>query len=125
MTGFVLRIFADVHVPKTIVIALRDQGFEVRWALETDPTTTDADIQQQASVEGYIVLTEDRDFGELVVRQQLPSNGLVLFELHELSLGGKTTRIVEVISARGMALEGNVTVIEAGRVRTRKIVPSQ
>ena len=64
---------------------LRDSGHDVRWALETDRSTSDPNLLETATQEGRTLITYDSDFGELVhkFRAQAPY-GIVFFRLHNL-----------------------------------------
>ena len=52
-----------------------------------------------ANAEGRILLTEDRDFGELVVRQRLGVVGVVLLELDRLTNSTEADRVGDVVAS--------------------------
>jgi hypothetical protein len=67
--------------------------------------------------------TEDRDFGELVVPQQLAVRGVILLELDRLSNTAEADAVAEVVSTHTGKLLGNLVVIEPGRIRIRPLLP--
>ena len=86
-----------------------------------NPGASDSDVLATARRDGRILITEDRDFGELVVRQQLEVQGVVLLELDRLSNVAEADRVVAVVSTNRDKLSGNLLVIEPGRTRVRPL----
>ena len=68
-----------------------------------------------------MLITEDRDFGELIVRQRLGVCGIVLLELDRLSNIAEADRVASVVSANVDKLPGNLLVIEPAGVRLRPL----
>ena len=68
-----------------------------------------------------ILVTEDRDFGELVVRQRLGVDGVLLLELDRLSNAAEADRVAAVVAGNADKLAGNLVVIEPGRVHVRPL----
>ncbi len=63
-----MKVIADEGVDKPIVDALRMEGFDVLYILETNQGADDEFILSLANEEQRILLTQDKDFGELVYR---------------------------------------------------------
>ena len=77
-----MKFLADENFPGPTVRALRGAGFDVVWVLENSPGTPDEGVLILAAQENSILLTLDKDFGELVFRRRLPSGaGIVLFRI--------------------------------------------
>lgn len=116
-----MRFLADENVSRLVVERLRNAGFDVMAVGATQSGDTDSDVLQTAESEGRIVITEDRDFGELVVRQRLGVQGVILLELDRLSNAAEAALVVEIVSAQADKLSGNLFVIEPMRVRVRPL----
>lgn len=56
---------------------LRDQGVDAEWVGDADPTAPDEQVLARARDEDRILVTLDKDFGELVVVRGLPHAGIV------------------------------------------------
>ena len=69
-------ILADECLPRIVVARLRDLGFDVRYAAETDAQASDVDLLGIAHAETRIIVTEDFDFGELLIRRGLRAPGV-------------------------------------------------
>ena len=61
-----MKFLADECFDAGLVKVLRDDGHEVLYAVETLRGAIDDDVLTRAFSEGRILLTEDKDFGELV-----------------------------------------------------------
>jgi predicted nuclease of predicted toxin-antitoxin system len=89
---------------------------------ETLAGASDDQVLAMAVADQRILVTEDRDFGELVVRQRMAVGGVVLLELDPLSNDAAAARVTEVISAQADKLSASLVVVEPGRVRIRPLV---
>ena len=68
-----MNILADESVDQQIVEQLRRAGHQVIYIAETEPGISDTEVLGLASRKSSLLLTADRDFGELVFRQKLIS----------------------------------------------------
>jgi predicted nuclease of predicted toxin-antitoxin system len=116
-----MRFLADENVSRLVIERLRGRGFEVISIGDTRSGATDKDVLETANGQGCILITEDRDFGELVIRQRLSVLGLILLELDRLSNAAEADLVLEVVSLHGDKLLGNLVVIEPTRVRVRPL----
>ena len=95
-----MRILADENVPGPVVRALREAGRDVLWAKQTMPGARDREVLARAQAELRLVVTYDKDFGELAVRLGLSAeNGVVL-----VRLGGPSPEIdnARVVSSHSL-----------------------
>ncbi|HKS96560.1 MAG TPA: DUF5615 family PIN-like protein [Terriglobia bacterium] len=116
-----MRFLADESVSRLVVERLRSSGFEVTSIAETQPGASDAQVLEAAASADSILITEDRDFGELVIRQRLPVSGIVLLELDRLSNEAEAGIVAEIVSSHSNKLPGNLVVVEPGRIRVRPL----
>jgi predicted nuclease of predicted toxin-antitoxin system len=116
-----MHFLADENVSLLVVEQLRAAGFEVATVGLTKPGASDAEVLAMATGQGYVLITEDRDFGELVIRQQVQVQGVVLLELDRLSNAAEAGRVAAVVSANMDKLPGSLCVIEPARVRMRPL----
>jgi predicted nuclease of predicted toxin-antitoxin system len=116
-----MRFLADENVSRLVIERLRADGFEVISMSETRSGASDKDVLQAADAEGCILITEDRDFGELIIRQRLGVRGMILLELDRLSNVAEVDAVAEVVSNHADKLVGSLVVIEPGRIRVRPL----
>jgi predicted nuclease of predicted toxin-antitoxin system len=74
-----------------------------------------------AQRENRILLTEDKDFGELIFRRFRSVPGLVLMRIEPEYASGKWARLTAVVQRYGAGLAGRYTVVEMGRIRSRPL----
>ena len=72
------KLLADENVPLKAVEALRRKGVDVVSVIELSPGLKDREVLDLANREGRIIVTFDKDFGELVVRERARVKGLIL-----------------------------------------------
>lgn len=78
MTALVHPLLTDENVHPDVILALREQGKDVRTALEEGlGGRADVDILRRAYASGRVVLTHDADFGTLAVRDREPFTGII------------------------------------------------
>ena len=116
-----MRFLADENVSHRVIARLRAGGFEVISIDETRSGAPDKAVLEMANTEGCILITEDRDFGELVIRQRLSVRGVMLLELDRLSNAAEADAVAAFVSAHADKISGNLVVIEPGRIRLRPL----
>ena len=72
-----MKFVADESVDYQIVSRLREDGHEVLYIAETQSGASDDSVLTQANLQQAVLLTSDKDFGDLVFRQNLVSSGIV------------------------------------------------
>ncbi|MDE0469368.1 MAG: DUF5615 family PIN-like protein [Candidatus Poribacteria bacterium] len=115
-----MNLLADESIGKSIVRELRQNGHNVLYIAEFAPSIDDEAVLHQANLNRALLLTEDKDFGELVFRQRLVHMGVVLVRLSGLSLPAKATSISTVLANHEDELLEAFSVISPGRVRIRQ-----
>jgi predicted nuclease of predicted toxin-antitoxin system len=73
-----MRWLADECAAAPLVAALRENGHDVVYIAEVAPRASDAEVLRLARDEARLLLTDDKDFGDLVFRQNWPVAGVVL-----------------------------------------------
>lgn len=115
-----MKCLADEGVDRMIVDKLREAGYEVLYIAEMDPGISDQVVLEKAQESGVLLVTCDKDFGELVFRQGLYAKGVVLLRLAGLSQSVKAEIVVNVFTQHGSEMEQAFSVISPGMVRIRR-----
>lgn len=116
-----MRLLADECCDALLVDGLRSDGHEVLYVKETDPGATDDTVLQLAVDQQRVLLTEDKDFGELVVRLQLPAYGIVLLRIDPADSGAKLARLRHLLLHHAQRLPGSFVVLGEKRARFRSL----
>ena len=115
-----MNLLADEGVDGPIVERLRQDGHVVLYVAEMEPGISDQEILQRANAQMSMLVTADKDFGEMIFRQgQLNAGGVVLLRLAGLSAEKKADIVSSVFQDHETALLQAFSVISPGQVRIR------
>lgn len=76
-----MKLLADESVDWPIIARVRANGHNVVSIAEDAPGVADDGVLARAYSEARILITSDKDFGELVYRQHQPHAGVLLLRL--------------------------------------------
>jgi predicted nuclease of predicted toxin-antitoxin system len=114
-----MKFLADENVPRKIVEWLRGRGDDVLYAAERLPGQPDSALLHKAESDGRRIISSDKDFGELVFRDGMSTQGVVLMRIGELELDDRLRRLEQVWSEVESSPRGSFVVITPQRVRIR------
>lgn len=100
---------------------LRQDGHVVLYVAEMEPGIDDAIVLDQANKQNAILLTADKDFGELVFRLNRIYAGVVLLRLAGLSMEMKSDIVSTALSSHAAEIEGAFSGVSPGSVRVRRM----
>jgi predicted nuclease of predicted toxin-antitoxin system len=112
---------ADASVDHPITIHLRSAGHVVHAVKEIAPRLTDEAVLALANRHDAVLITADKDFGEMVVRARRSTAGVVLLRLAGLRTLTKAEIVVGRISDLADGLRGTFTVIGPSTIRMRPL----
>ena len=115
-----MRFLADEGVDGAIIGSIRGDGHDVRWMAEELVGASDDIILEAAVQDARVLITEDKDFGELVYRQRLHHRGVVLVRVDGISNDKKGWIVARAIREHEIELLGAFTVIQHGTIRIRR-----
>ena len=116
-----MRLLANENIPGDAVTALRAAGHDVAWVRSDAPGSSDRDVLARAIGESRVLLTFDKDFGELAWREGLPAHcGVILLRLPMPAPAVAGRVIAEILAARD-DWPGHFAVVEPGRIRMRPL----
>jgi predicted nuclease of predicted toxin-antitoxin system len=116
-----VNLLADECCDALLVAGVRADGHDVVYMKEVAPGTDDDTVLRMAAGQQRILLTEDKDFGEMVVRLKLPAYGLVLFRTNPADSPAKLARLRHLLQHHGHRLPGSFTVLDRKKVRFRPL----
>lgn len=112
-----MRFLANENFPGEAVDALRARGHDVAWVRADSPGSPDQEVLRRATKEGRLLITFDKDFGELAFRTRPPMPpGIILFRIVPRSSSHVTQVAVAVLESRD-DWAGHFSVVEESRVR--------
>ena len=115
-----LKFVIDVGVGKSVEDFLVERGYKVTIIRSINPSLEDEKILNLAVKQGAIVVTMDKDFGELVYKSNKPHKGVLLLRLEDES-SAETVRVVRhILESFSDKIAGKFCVYQQGRFRIRK-----
>jgi predicted nuclease of predicted toxin-antitoxin system len=115
-----MMLLADESVDKPIVDRLRQDGHDIVYIAEVSPSVTDDQVLDEANPRDALLLTGDKDFGELVYRLGRVHAGIALIRLGGLPAALKAEIVAKVFQNHATEMPGAFSVISPGGVRIRK-----
>ena len=112
---------ADESCDFGVVRMLRSSGYDVKAIVELMPSASDLQVLREATREGRILLTEDKDFGEWIFAQGQAVSGVVLIRYPAYLRKQMIRSMLEVVTEHGTQLRNVYCVLAPGRARIRSL----
>ena len=117
-----MNLLADESVDRQIVDRLRQEGHAVSYVAEMEPGIPDSTVLALSNEGGSLLVTADKDFGELVFRQGRLTAGVILIRLAGLSPEAKAEIVSVEVRKHITELAGSFAVVSPNAVRIRRRV---
>lgn len=114
-----MRFIVDESTGYGIARYLQTQGHDVVIVAEIMPEADDMTILQHAFVEERIVVTNDKDFGELIFRRQEAHQGVILLRLQDEGGVNRVQVMTALMNQYSEQLPGRFVVVTEKKVRFR------
>jgi predicted nuclease of predicted toxin-antitoxin system len=114
-----MKFLADEGVDRLIVNGLRELGFDVYYVIEEVRSLDDDVLLEIALNESRILITRDKDFGELVFRLNKAHAGVILIRLEGYTTRERADTVCPLILQYQDQLPNAFTVIQKGIIRIR------
>jgi predicted nuclease of predicted toxin-antitoxin system len=115
-----MNFLVDEGVDRQIVEKLRQDGHSVLYIAEMAPGIGDDEVLAIANEKGALLLTSDKDFGELVYRQGRLTPGVILIRLAGLSPIQKAEIVTSAIGQHSDEVSSAFAVVTPAAVRIRR-----
>jgi len=111
---------ANENFPRPSIILLRSAGYEVKSVQEDYAGISDEQVIALATINGQIILTFDRDYGEIIFRYSQPNPPAVIYFREKGAdplFVGQT--LVALLQMGELNFANTFTVIERNSIRQR------
>ena len=116
-----LKFLADVNIENPIIDFLRAKNINVKCVEEFDKRLLDIEIIALARKEHRIILTNDKDFGELTFYRKEASHGIVLFRVKGQNANEKKLLLTKLLRDYSDKLNAHFTTIKKDKFRFIKL----
>ncbi|MAO66142.1 MAG: hypothetical protein CL666_14195 [Balneola sp.] len=114
-------VVADESVDYRVIVELRNSRFNVYSILEKSPGIDDEKVLKKTQELDSILITEDKDFGELVIRLKKNHAGVVLVRIHDSGSINNRTRLCRILKDHITEMKNNISVITEEKLRIRSL----
>ena len=112
-----MRLLVDECTGPRVSYGLVQQGHEVHCIYEKGRGSSDVEILQKAHAENWIVVTNDKDFSELICRSGKPHHGIIFLRLTDESSAAKIEAIRLLLNQYADRLQNAFVVVTESKVR--------
>lgn len=113
-----MRILANENFPGDAIMVLREHGYDVAWVRSDAPGSLDEEVLERAQNENRILITFDKDFGELAFRLRLPAlNRIILFRISMENPAYVVAKVALSALESQEDWSGHFAVVEDNRIR--------
>ena len=116
-----MRFLADESCDAAVVRALRAAGHDVNAIVESSRGATDRFVLELALADRRVLITRDKDFGELVFAAGALASGVLLIRYPPSAPSGLPQGVLDVVAARQAELLGSFVVIAPSGVRLTRL----
>ncbi|MBI5482814.1 MAG: DUF5615 family PIN-like protein [Deltaproteobacteria bacterium] len=116
-----MKFLADESVERAVVALFRDGGHDVVYIAEVSPGAEDDAVLDLADGDDRILVTNDKDFGELVFLKGQSAAGIVLVRVGAERTASKLAAVERLLRTDLSRLEGHFTVLGEHRIRRRPL----
>jgi predicted nuclease of predicted toxin-antitoxin system len=116
-----LKFLADESCDFRVVRALREYGHDVLAVCEFAKRLEDPDVIDLSVREDRILITEDKDFGQLVFAHGHGTRGVILVRYPAVTRRGLPTDLVRLVEQKKHGLRNSFVVLEPGRFRVARL----
>ena len=119
MTNIDFKLLFDVGVSKRAEIHFRNVGFDILAVRDLNASMKDIDILDLAVKEGRLVITMDKDFGELVFNSKKNHSGILLLRMEGADWKQKIDVLSEIFEKYSIDIQGKFSVYQDKKLRIR------
>lgn len=112
-----MRFLVDECTGPAVARWLRSQSHDVFSAFESARGASDTELLIQAAAEDRILVTNDRDFGDRIVRDGFPHAGVILLRLRDERPNQKIAALQPVLDQYLNRISGRFVVVTDGTIR--------
>jgi len=117
-----MRFLANENVPVPTIRYLRTKGYDVVAIIEDSPGIKDYEVLARAVNEQRIILTFDRDYGDLIFKRGLPApTGLVYFRFAPVTPIEPAEYLLRLLHIEELKLEEKFTTVRRDQIRQRPL----
>ena len=117
-----IKFLADEGFSFPITSILKEMGYDVIWIGDFASGADDTKVFEISQKDGRIILTEDKDFGELAIRFKCKTSGIIFLRIEPDQKELRKQKMLDLVRNFSNKLKGHLTIIDEQKFRFRKIM---
>ncbi len=116
-----LKFLVDECAGRKLYNSLKENGFDTEFVADKFLAADDSVILTYAEKENRVLITNDKDFGELLFRLNSPSSGVILLRLRADTSENRRKVVLHTISNFKDKLSSHLVVVNESKIRICKL----
>jgi predicted nuclease of predicted toxin-antitoxin system len=112
-----MRFLVDECAGPAVATWLAQQGHDIYSVYDQSPGASDDDLLDRAFRDQWILITNDRDFGELIFREGRPHRGVIYLRLDDERATSKIRVLAQLLAGYASQLLNQFVVVTETQVR--------
>ena len=112
-----MKFLADENIPLKVVKRLREDGLDITSIAEIQIGMNDEDIAKLSEKEKAILITFDKDFGEIIFRKLIKPYGLILLRIPPKSVDYIYNFLKWLLIESKIEFEDKLVVVREDKIR--------
>lgn len=119
-----MRVVVDVNFPPSLAATLRKAGVDAfHWTTEGSASASDAEILERARENGWVVLTQDLDFPDILAATGADAPSVLLVRQADALVPSLPDLIIAALVQCSASLESGAIVVLDARGRRVRVLP--
>jgi len=93
-----MKFLLDENIGKYVAVYLQKLGNTTSRIREINPGIEDVEVLALAVLEDIVLITSDKDFGQLIFQEKLPHKGIIFLRLKDESTSNKIRALNDILS---------------------------
>lgn len=115
-----MKILANENIPIASVLCLRKLGYDVKAIAEFDFGIIDSEVMTMAINENRLIITFDRDYGELIFKYNYkPPKGVLYLRMETYEPEEPGQIVHQLLSSDEISFDNKLTVFDSFSIRQK------
>ena len=114
-----IKFLIDVGVGKKVEEFLTNEGFDIKAIRDINPAMSDKEVLNLAVIEKRMIITMDKDFGELVYKSNLNHNGVLILRIEDANINDKIKILSDIVTNYLDEIRNSFCIYYRGKLRIR------
>ncbi len=115
-----LKLLIDVGLGRKVEEWLKHKNYDAKLIRDINPRMSDVEILKIAVFEKRLIITMDKDFGELIYKSKWPHSGVLLLRLEDERAEEKIRVVETILKDYSTEIISKFSVFKNNKLRIRK-----